>query len=162
MHRIKNMLAAATLVALAVTTAGCVDAERIIYDGPLLVEISPYVPTGSYNQSWLITAPVQATDIAVTARAQLIGPHQETPINVSYEIETNGVAGTHYTLTPAGMSGTMTIQPGSSAANLGLVLHRGAVAAGTSFEITIRLTGADVDLLEPYRAITYRVTRPAA
>lgn len=81
-----------TLIALCVlistTLIGCFPENKTIYDGPLQVEFNPVTAT-------LRTA--QATQYEM--KIQLIGPHQDVPINVRFEIDTansTSQLGTHF------------------------------------------------------------------
>jgi hypothetical protein len=163
MKRVQRFFAASLLIVMSLSMSACFEYNPIIYDGPPLLEIAPYPQTGSYNQIFTYTHN-QAntfTDLTVPVVAQLIAPHQDRDISVSYQVTTTGTAGTHYTLTPSAMTGTMTIPAGSSSASIGLVLHRGNVAPGTSFSITIELTDGDVELTS-YNTLRYEVRRGAA
>lgn len=75
-------------VLIATLLTGCFPENKTIYSGPLQVEFNPVSAT-------LRTA--QATSYEM--KIQLIGPHQDVPINVRFEIDTansTSQLGTHF------------------------------------------------------------------
>jgi hypothetical protein len=170
MKLFNRILAVVMLVGVVFTTTACFEENIITYEGPLMVEMAPYTAVNAESAAlsgWLslfqFNHNVNAPDLPVRFRVNLIGPHQSNAINVNYQITTDGTAGTHFVLN-APMQGTVTIQPGTSSAEIPLTINRTttAVPPGTGYHITMAITGADVDVLQRYSVQRYQVRRLAA
>jgi hypothetical protein len=170
MKLFNRILSVALLVGVVFTTTACFEENFITYDGPLMVEMAPYTAVNARDAAlngWLslftFAHNAQSVDLPVRFRVNLIGPHQPNPVNVNYQITTTGTAGTHFVMS-APMQGTLTIQPGTSFADIPLTINRtiAAVPPGTNYHITMAITGADVEILQTYSVQRYQVRRNPA
>lgn len=100
MKRLLNRTLAVLLLASSVVLVGCFEDNTIEYDGPPAVEFKP------------TAAAVAAGSGTVNLPVQLIAPHQNRPLEISYRVVdslTTAQAGVHYNL-----SGTTFTIPANS------------------------------------------------
>ena len=129
---------------LAIGFTACGENTSVSYDGPSLVEFP------------LAETTVDEGAGATTIRTQLVGPHEATDLNVTFEVDeaSTAVAGTHYTLTT---NGSFTIPANSSFGDIELTIADGTLASDESVTLIINLTGGDLIPSENYKTHTLTI-----
>jgi len=147
---IKIFSISAIAFAIAFATSSCEEQDNS-YSGPLLVEFQKSI--NGVSESYTAGAGVSID----TAVVQLIGPHQQGDLNLTFIVDESSTAveGTHFNLlTP----GTFVLPAGSSFGYIRFEVLTDNVSADESFDINFTLTGGDIDVSENYKTLRHRLS----
>lgn len=149
----KSIKLLALFLLAAGLTFGCLgEDEDNTYQGPTLVEFAPVPPSANAYASTVTFGASETAAREVPIKIQMVGPHQSTDTQVTFEVlsTSTAVAGTHYTL-----SGTSaTIPAGSSIGTIVVNALGAGLSSGQTRTVVLRLTGGTFQPNENYKTYT--------